>query len=97
MSDKLIKKIFGAILVPIILAILGWATWVTQQAFSAQQTEIVLQNHKTEAVEERIYVREQFKSLNEKVDKIDDKIDKNQQDNNQMLMDIQKQIGEIKK
>jgi len=96
MSDGLIKKIIGAILIPIIVAILGWATWVTKQAFSAQQTEVVLENHKVEADKEQTYVRNQFESLNDKIDGIDSKIDTNQQNNNDILLDIQKQIGDLK-
>lgn len=86
MSEGLLKKIIGAILVPIVVAILGWATWVTKQAFSAQRTEVVLENHKIEAAKEQTFVRGEFKSLNEK-------IDVNQTQTYKMLLNIYKQNG----
>jgi len=93
MDNKLIKRIALGLLIPLILLTLGWAKWITTQAFSAQKTEVVLREHKIEASTERSYVRGQFKGLNIKIDNLNDKIDKNQTNNNKILLDIQKQIS----
>lgn len=90
MTKDTMKKITIGILIPIFISIIGWATWTTKNVFSAQKTEVVLENHKGEAAKEQLYVRDQFKSLN-------DKIDTNQNSNVEILLDIKQQIGALSK
>lgn len=101
MSNDLIKKIAIGILIPIFVSIVGWATWVTRQAFSAQRTETILQEYRTDTSAKQMYIQEELKGLKESVtdsfDKLNDKIDKNTQDNNKILLDLQKQIGDLSK
>lgn len=99
MSDNILKKITIGILVPIFVSVVGWATWVTGQAFSAKQTEYALVEHRLEARTYRSEVQKKIDSLGCDVKKsfenLNSKIDKNTQGNNKILMDLQKQIGRL--
>jgi hypothetical protein len=94
-----IKKIAVGILIPILVSIFGWATWITNQAFSAQKTEVVLQEHKIEADKNRIMIQQDLNSIQETVqknfDSLNNKVDKNAQENNKILLDLQKQISNL--
>jgi len=100
-KEDIIKKIAMGVLIPVFLMILGWGTWVTKQAFSAQQTQTILQEHKIESDRNRIIIQEELDSIEDTVQEsfkgLHEKIDKNTQDNNKILLDLQKQIGEINK
>lgn len=95
----MIKKIAIGIMIPLIVSILGWATWVTRKAFSAQQTEVMLQEHKISANKNRDIIQKELDSINDIVqkgfDNLNEKIDKNTKDNNGILLDLQKQIGQL--
>jgi len=97
MPNNLYKKILIAFIIPIFILISAWVTWTTKNVFSAQRTEVVLENHKKEASKEQTYVRDQFQNLNGKIDGLDEKVDSNQEKNYDLLLDIQQQItGEIR-
>lgn len=99
--DDMIKKITIGISIPLFVAILGWATWMTRQAFSAQRTEVILTEHKIEADKNRSLIQQELEGLNniitQNFNSLNKKIDKNTMENNKTLLDLQKQIGELNK
>lgn len=101
MSKDTMKKIAIGILIPIFISIVGWATWITKQAFSAQRTEVILQEYRINTKDEQVYIQKEIKSLGESVvesfNKLNDKIDKNTENNNGILLDLQRQIGDLSK
>lgn len=108
MSDNIIKKIIIGISIPILFLIISWSVWTTKNVFSAQRTEIILQEYRVDNEKKQNNIREELKTLKNSVDdsfnKLNNKIDTNTrnqlqftQENNKILLDLQKQIGDLKK
>jgi len=101
MSDNVFKKIIIGIMIPLFIATIGWATWMTKQAFSAKQTEFTFQEHKIEDIMNRSTIQRDLDSLEGTIQKsfenLNEKIDKNTQENTRILLDLQKQIGDLDK
>lgn len=101
MFDTFFKKIIIAITIPIFTLGISWMVWTTKNVFSAQQTEIILHEHKIEADKNRLLIQKELDGLNiiikQSFDNLNKKFDKNMFENNKILLDLQRQIGEINK
>ena len=84
------------LIAPTVTAILMWGSWISVQSFNSKQNETITTNYIVEIQKQQDYIRNQLEEI--KIKNFNDykelttKIDKNQENNYKILMDIQKQI-----
>lgn len=104
MSNNIIKKIIIGLSIPIFLLIISWSVWTTKNVFSAQKNEILLQEYKIDTTNKQNMITEELKSfknsvddrfnrLDSKIDGLNGKIQQNQKDTYDILLDIMKKIN----
>lgn len=89
-SDKTYKKMLSMLLVPVIGILIGWATWVTAQTYSAQQTKQELVQHQTYAAQQQQEIKNDLHELQREVQE-------NHQSVYKILLDLQKQLSSKKR
>ena len=94
------KRIISGITVSITLLVITWSIWITKNTFSSQETRVNFQEYRVEVKEKQSTIQDELKELQKTIekqfDKLNDKIDSNAQLNNKNILDLQKQIGELR-
>lgn len=88
--NKTYRSILLMLIVPVIGGLIGWATWVTAQTYSSQQT-------KQELVQYRAYTTEQQQELRADLHDFQKEVRENHQTLYKTLLSMQKQVSEISK
>lgn len=98
MSDNIFKKIIIGISIPILLLIISWTVWTTKNVFSCQKIELSLQDYITSNNKHNDSVFNELKDLNKSLNEgfriLNNKLDLSIKDNNEILLDLQRQIGQ---
>jgi peptidoglycan hydrolase CwlO-like protein len=96
--SNFIKKIPISIVVLISTLIISWTTWVTAQSYNSQNTKKIVEDHITKVENQQTSIHDKLEKIELQISednkKLCEKISQNNKEMYNLLLDIQKQIGD---